>query len=565
MESKLSMKIQMLHSIFAKTGSSLTLKITPNTGFVVSTENWNQTLQNQGSDWTFDFSKLDQNIVIITGYTSDGELDIPFDRLLKTLDIKVALFDDDVFEVLDSHDGISYEITPSFVQNNEFYFGEHIRLGYDISVNGYQFMGWTNKLEVSSINNSSEIDLIVEDDTTIYLIVKYTVYTISYLSEGGGEVSPDLIEVKHGQDSELVRAIAQPGYTFEKWQKLENEAWIDDSTSFERRELNVSSNMTFKAIFLPNDIKINISSKLILYYDNNSQPVFDDSDITSLVGTIFNSNKNQDSITVKTGEEISLSAYSSTGYHLVGWELSDEMSIIQNPDLYNILIKNFVQDFTITAIFETDECEFEIYFANQEGSSITAGIISVTPEAFLTSSNNNSNVFAKARVGQSFEILAKLETGYEFMVDEAKALVGFKAENEEMIYLENVSLSDLQGIFKKQINLAFENFKKGGKIYIFITTTKYPVTFHKTAEESKQFELIINSTFNNVDGDYLLPTRVGYNFKGWYSAIDGNGLQYVNERGVVQTTWKVEHEDLYAHWERAYVKYNISYLPEWRL
>ena len=549
----------------AKTNSTLTLKITPNQGFVLSTKNWNvKKDSNQGSDWNFDFSRFNENIVVISGFNTGGELAIPFERLLHSLTVKIALYDNEAFEILENCDAVSYEISPSFVQNNEFYFKEQIALTAKISENNYEFLGWAEELNIQSLISDALYSFVIEENTIIYLVVRYSICKINYISEGGGEVLPNNVEVKFGQNSKSVKAVPHLGYHFEKWQKFEDGVWVDDSFLPERSETAVTTNMTFKAIFLPNEININISSKLILYYDSNSQPVYEENDISSFVGTIYNFNKNQKVINTSTGEKINLSAYSMTGYHLVGWEISNgsEVSLVQSPDIYNIIIQNFTQDFVLTAIFETDECEFEIYFAQQSDyNSVFAGIISVNPEAYLSSANNNSKVFAKARVGQSFDITAKLENGYDFVSNESKILVGFKAENEEMIYIEDVEFSILQGLFKKQLKLTLNNFAKGGKVYIFVSLTKYPVIFHLTAEQNKEFELTINSTFNNVDPDYLFPTRVGYNFKGWYSDIDGNGLQYINDRGVVQTTWNVEHNNLYAHWERAYVRYNISYEP----
>jgi hypothetical protein len=72
------------------------------------------------------------------------------------------------------------------------------------------------------------------------------------------------------------------------------------------------------------------------------------------------------------------------------------------------------------------------------------------------------------------------------------------------------------------------------------------VTFNKQSGSGGTDSII---AVNNITGNISVPTRFGYDFKGYYSSTNGYGTQYFNSTGARTTNlFTTSYSTLYAHW-----------------
>ena len=76
------------------------------------------------------------------------------------------------------------------------------------------------------------------------------------------------------------------------------------------------------------------------------------------------------------------------------------------------------------------------------------------------------------------------------------AKIGIKFAGEsEIIFAENIVVSEMLGRYNYEVTFVMENFYKGGEIVLFVEEEIFDVTFYKTDTEFKTFELNINFIF----------------------------------------------------------------------
>ena len=440
--------------------------------------------------------------------------------------------------------------------------------------------GWYTSLNVTELISSlNTINLTLNQDTTLYFVIRLKTLTVTYEVSGNGKVEGLTSQnVLYGRDATSVNAVAGLGYEFEKWQiyNAENQQWEDDllTSDTQRQDKNITENKVVRAVFVPATISVNVTTTYYQDYDANFVPSI--GQMTTDIGYINVVGQTDKmlalTINCKTDQQVKLFAIAENGYSVANVVLTDiyNVTTVNSKDLSNILISNFVGDIQIEIIFEANQNNFEISFAQYQNGKIpstviSAGAIVVNPENFIASQNYQSKVLASARTQKSFNVCAKVLNGYSFVKENNVVKVGvLKYGSTTLEYLNNISEISLTGIYSNQIEFIVENFIGNTKIFVFVQAVEYDVNFYLTENDVETRKLTLNSVFNEVEGSLKYPSREGLFFLGWYSQPNGQGVQYINSKGVVQANWAVEHTNLFANWEVAYVTYNITYVPDVR-
>ena len=72
----------------------------------------------------------------------------------------------------------------------------------------------------------------------------------------------------------------------------------------------------------------------------------------------------------------------------------------------------------------------------------------------------------------------------------------------------------------------------------------------------------VTATYGSAMPDIDLPTRSGYAFGGYYTSVNGNGIQYYTSSGASARTWdRMSSTTLYAKWTALPPTYNVVYDP----
>jgi uncharacterized repeat protein (TIGR02543 family) len=573
--------------VLIKTNQKLILHINANNGFVVSQTAEHYLFETQFAQDTssFDLSDIANGTLVFENFVSSGQIVLPFERNVYSMQIQVALFDENTFTIVENPTQYAnVQILTEFDKDDKFYFEQQIDLDIETQ-HGYEFVGWFGLLQESDMlsNLANYQGHVITQNQTIYAVVQLATFAITYEAEENGFIDADQLTnfVKFGKDGPVVNAVAFQGYEFYKWQILnpETQEWEDDliNTQATRQEIAVSNNMTIRAVFAASAIEVTILSQYIIDRDENGDYVF--APMHEGVGTLQIVDLGLSGITfvaqVRTGNVLNLLANANQGYSIRAWTLSTGTNAIieYNDGLKDISIKGFKENFTITALFEANENIFEIAvvkmfdnnFNFNNSQFVEGGAIDIDPRLYLNTQPYRSRVMAVVRTEHQFDISYFVYHGYNIILDPndpTRAMIGIRYEDEQdVVFVESVSITDLMGVYAREVSFTMQGFRKGGTIVLFVEEQLYDVTFHKTETEQAVFKLKINSGFTVVDSDYRLPSRYGYLFDGWYSQPNGAGVKYIDNQGVVLREWSIEHPDLYANWLRAYVTINIEYVP----
>ncbi|MBR2045123.1 MAG: InlB B-repeat-containing protein [Agathobacter sp.] len=176
------------------------------------------------------------------------------------------------------------------------------------------------------------------------------------------------------------------------------------------------------------------------------------------------------------------------------------------------------------------------YYIAYHGNGATGGSTSTSTHTYHSSSYLNANGFYR--------------TGYSF--------AGWSTDSSSTSasYYNGQAVSNLTQTHGATINL-----------YALWTPNNYRISFH--ANGGTDAALISLTTTYHTSNYYsyggIIPSRIGYTFLGWYTAIDGGSQVYdargvcVNETGYWSQNFWVYPNDLtlYAHWHRN--EYTVSY------
>ena len=189
---------------------------------------------------------------------------------------------------------------------------------------GYRFVRWSD-----NSTTNPRTDNTVTSSQTFNAVFELLTYTVTYVPGSRGALTGTAVQtVSHGSDGSSVTIAANSGYTFSKWSE-------DNSTSTTRNETNVTSNLTFTAIYAVNNY--------VITFDTNGG-VYSDSSTSKNVTLAFN-----------VDALLSVPATPTyTGYTLLGWAatagaasaLATYLVPAQNKTLYAVWSADTV--YTIT-------------------------------------------------------------------------------------------------------------------------------------------------------------------------------------------------------------------------
>ena len=530
-----------------------------------------------------------QTFVTVSNITCNIDILVPFQRLKFALVPKVAILEGNQLTLAPNpQDYVDFDFltTPvgtkqiDGITYNTYYYLTDVVTSANVTNIAYNPLGWFSDLDPDAkISDAQSLSVTIDQDKQILFVVTIKTYTIEYSALENGRIDGNQSQtIKHGQDAEAVEAIANAGYKFEKWQIFDTttQNWVDDSivTTSTRQDMFVTSDKLVRAVFAPSDLNINIQTRFLDGYDANGDPIY--LDLTQDIAYIYKIGADEKlfelNFETASNQQTRFALEIAQGYSIANIEIDDDGSTKYDiSSLRNITLDGYVTDINVMITIKANENKFDVGFVEyrQDGTIspyyLTAqNRILVSPEN-CASENGKPRVSVVAKTNKSFSLSAEFLNGYEFVTNsEGKILIGIVFEGQTTVqYLDNVTSQGLNGIYISRISVNVQNVSQNAKIYVFVTYTKYPVTFHISDDttEDRVFELAVNSDFGEVDRDVIRPSKTGMFFVGWYSQIQGNGLKYVDSNGNVLTNWNIEHTELYAYWETAYVTYNIVYVP----
>lgn len=99
-------------------------------------------------------------------------------------------------------------------------------------------------------------------------------------------------------------------------------------------------------------------------------------------------------------------------------------------------------------------------------------------------------------------------------------------------------------------------------LYAKWTANEYAVTFDK--ESGTGGDASVTATYDADMPSAAMPTRSGYNFRGYWDGDDGTGTQYYDDEGSSVRTWdKASATTLHAKWEPKALTFNASTDGNW--
>lgn len=581
-------------NIQIKTGEILILTVTNKHGFAISQEIADYLFVKEGIQYengVFDLTEIENGIIKFSGFNSNGDIVLPFERLLFALDIKIALLENGIFTEITNN--TNYYATPAFVtvydyfENDIGYFIYQKQIQAQAQVQyGYVIDGWyTDLTQASKVDSDENLNgYIITNNSSIFVVVQRDIFKVSYEVLGMGEIQGASTTqfVPFLLSAEEVTATPFAGYQFEKWQ-IYNEntsEWLDDISKIlpSRQDGSITSNLLIRAVFIASPIEITFNSEYILYRAPNGTYIYSEN-MNENIGTLQIYGEEISGIEftylTQTDNAVRVIAQPKEGYIISEWLVIQNSSIRieYNDGLLDITITGFTANFTITALFEAKQNIFELAVVRTQQPNynfttadyVEGGMIEIDPSLYLTTQSYLPLVRANVRTEQNFDVTYVILKGYKLVyseTDPTKALIAIRYEDSnQLIFIEDMTINTLIGNYVSEVTFNISGFTKGGTIVVFVEEEIFEVTFHKTSTESAVYNLKINSAFGEVGSDYRLPTRAGYIFKGWFSAPSGNGTQYIDSNGVVLVEWNINHLNIYANWERAFVRYDIQIVP----
>ena len=120
--------------------------------------------------------------------------------------------------------------------------GQNAKAVIAVADEGYKFEKWSDGL-TSATRQDRNVQQDISVTALFAKIGQPTVfYTVTYVATSGGYIVGNSVQtVEQGQNTEAVTAVADDGYTFEKWS--------DGLTSATRQDCNVQESVTLTAIF----------------------------------------------------------------------------------------------------------------------------------------------------------------------------------------------------------------------------------------------------------------------------------------------------------------------------
>ena len=413
---------------------------------------------------------------------------------------------------------------------------------------GYEFSGWIIEGNESIIDENNMLTM-GNSDTTLTATWEPKVYKITYITKNDEEEKIEgTAQVTYDEEYGDLLEPTRLGYTFEGWYSksdLTGEKITSDT------KVTILEDTNLYAKWEKEFYKLTINSKGGLYDGNVEE-------------------------TSEYGGVIEIKEPTRKGYKFTGWTIEGKGSSLNN----NILTMG-VEDTTLTATWqpnryeityvmnvetgETSEETKEVIYDNVYGELLVPKRNGYAFKGWYLDEEGKNQIKATTLVekAESHTLYAKWEPEfYKLSIDpkggeysgDLEVTLGYK----ETTNLKNPTR--LGYTFKGWFVIGAVSSVKDNVFTMGIQNTmltaiwepnKYKITY---VSNGQQLEETKDVTYDNVYGELLEPTRLGYTFKGW--CLDEECKIKVETTTIVE---KTESHTLYADWEQD--KYSLIIDP----
>lgn len=197
-----------------------------------------------------------------------------------------------------------------------------------------------------------------------------------------------------------------------------------------------------------------------------------------------------------------------------GMELG--ITVISRPIINNVNLSFVLED-------EQD--------ASIEGGSFVVKVDDENKTLVKYSGFNNSSVVVSAYTDSTFVVEAYIKEGYlaktPYYIADGDVVFG--------VSFENMSVSKTG--FNGKVVFTVENFLSNNNIKIVLTPKKYNILFESDSQIVATLEGVeFGKTFDTSHLS-LVTNREGYNFEGYFSHENGQGMRYVDSEGNPTSVW----------------------------
>lgn len=425
--------------------------------------------------------------------------------------------------------------------------GAAIKIDYDAKLGtlptstrtGYTFEGWyTDKTGGTKISEDTKMPL---NGATYYAHWKINQYTATFKSSD--DPADDKI-IKKDYDAELgeLPVVTKMGYDFKGWYTAQI-----DGTKVTTTTKMPAGGATYYAQWTAHEYKIE--------YDLNDEGT----------GKAKNDPANKAKYTIED-ETLTLKAPSWTAHVFIGWTY-DGMSDPSVPEKEVSILKGTTGDLKFTANWV--DSAYTVTFDSKGGSEVEAqgaefgGLVPKPSDPmkvgytfkgwFKESACTNAWNFATDKVIENITLYAKWEVNAYTATFDANGGDSVTPETIKKNYKEALGelpiATRIGYTFDGWFTKADETGKKitsettmpldGATYYAHWTINEYTVTFDSNGGSECD---PIKKDYNTKLGTLPIPTKVGYTFLGWFTALE-DGTEITKD-----TLMPVDGATYYAHW-----------------
>ncbi len=542
-------------------------------------------------NWAFETTSLNKGVidvnssddgytahVTLTGFTSSGEIVVPFVNDVFEVQIQVIRKDGSQLTRYDANDIVSLESKgmTSLLSTGDSFSGEYlsqVTLSPQEIIDGYNFYMWSvSDTRVESVSASTGFvgftesgDLIysIVDDMTLYLVYEIESFNVTYVvndttmggfaSEGSNNISTNrTVSVSYGYDAPTITAVSGEYFAFEKWVRVklvdgEYVEYLVDGMPVEYFEQsitikNVTEDCTYMAVFT--GIEISFTVSLVLPDEDvfseeeinfASLEVVDENSLTTITGSERVGNTITYTIDTFTGSDIGLVINLGEGYEYEGILAMDPRvlySIIYGENSLTFSLENLYLETAIELSIRAKVYDIRFNIVGQEDGAEIYSLTNVEGVVGSRYENGRKTLVISAKHGSDVQSILYILTGYK-LVDNPY----FELSSEQ---------GTLNSVFSETYIGTLSSVSGELSIDVKIEAKVYEVTLDLGYDEvpNRTTTSVIShgqTTFNpELSTDFTAPVRYGYRFLG-YTTVD-----LTNPDGQVGTTYYFDGGGIYS-------------------
>jgi uncharacterized repeat protein (TIGR02543 family) len=442
---------------------------------------------------------------------------------------------------------------------------------------GYEFVGWTHN-EGEEITQSAAIEIGTTGEQTFEAHWAILIYGLTYTVNGGVLHSGTVFEFTI-EDSVPLYVPTRMGYTFKGW--FTNGDFIGESVN--AVTAGTYKNLEFYA-------KWEANTYTVIY--NSNMPSIASG---SLSGTMQNTSHIYD-----TASALRNNAYTLIGWTFKGWATSANGAV----QYLNVAdVSTLAESGTVTLYAKWEANTYTVIYNSNKPSTASgnvSGTMENTPHTYDSASALRNNAFTltgwtfkgwatsvngdvvytngqsvtKAVVSDAVTLYAKWEAnGYTITYDSnmpinaGGTISGSTVTSSHVYDVDKVLTANgyqLTGwtfkgwatsstdavIYSNAQLIKNQTEQVNGTVALYAVweANTYKITYYYDGATSGNIASECTVTY---DSAYTLAklAKTGYTFGGWFSAVNGGGLQYTNANGNSFSNWTLTTPlDLYAYW-----------------